>query len=198
VVDDDRDARHSLSALVSAMGLAARPFDSAEAFLNQYDPGQPGCLVTDHRMAGTSGLELQRQLIERGIKLPVIIITAYATPSIAVQAMQQGAVTLLEKPCDDRVLADAIRQGLARDAQQRRAAGARQMSVSRLARLSPEERRVLDMMLAGKSNKLIAIELNLSMRTVEARRQKIYAKTKTESIAELIRLVLEAESGDST
>jgi FixJ family two-component response regulator len=195
VVDDDEGARDSLCALVSSMGLTAHGYESASKFLREYDANQPGCLVTDYRMAGLSGLDLQQQLIARRIKLPVIMITAYATPSLAVQTMQQGAVTLLEKPCDDQVLAEAIRQALVRDARQRCSDAAREDCIGRLATLSPQERRVMEMMIAGKSNKLMAIELGVGMRTIEARRNRVYFKTKTESMAELIRLVLHAQSG---
>ena len=180
------------------MGLLASSFESANAFLREYDANQPGCLVTDHRMAGLSGLDLQQQLIARRIKLPVIMITAYATPSLAVQIMQQGAVTLLEKPCDDQVLADAIRQALVRDARQRHADAAREDCISRLATLSPQERRVMEMMIDGKSNKFMATELDVGMRTIEARRHSIYYKTQTDSLAALIHVVRCAESNSET
>lgn len=193
VVDDDEDARKSLCALVLSMGLAARDFDSAEAFLRRYDPNQPGCLVTDYRMAGTSGLELQQQLNWRGVKIPVIMITAYATASLAVEVMRQGAVTLLEKPCDNQVLWDAIRQGLIRDARQRRAEQVRREIEIRLETLSPQERRVLDLMLAGKSNKLMALELGVSTRTIEGRRQRIFKKSGADSLPDLVRLVLKVQ-----
>ena len=127
VVDDDEAARDSLCALVSSMGLTARGFVSADAFLGNCDANPIGCLVTDYRMVGLSGLELQRQLNARGIKLPVIMITAYATPALAVQTMQQGAVTLLEKPCDDQILAEAIREAL----DSRRAAASRRRRATR-------------------------------------------------------------------
>jgi two-component system response regulator FixJ len=175
------------------MGLTARDFDSAEAFLRHYNPVQPGCLVTDYRMTGTSGLDLQRQLNWRGIKIPVIMITAYATASLAVEVMRQGAVTLLEKPCDNQVLWEAIQQGLLRDSRQRRADEDRQEIERRLETLSPQERRVLDMMMAGKSNKLMALETGVSTRTIEGRRQKIFKKTGADSLPELVRLVLKAK-----
>jgi RNA polymerase sigma factor (sigma-70 family) len=175
------------------MGLAARDFASAEAFLRGYDPKQPGCLVTDYRMTGASGLELQQNLNQWRIKIPVIMITAYASASLAVEVMREGAVTLLEKPCDNRVLSQAIQEGLIRDAQQRRADQTRREIVKRLDSLSPGERRVLDMMLAGESNKNMAQDLGVSTRTIEGRRQKIFKKLRADSLPELVRIVMKAK-----
>ena len=119
VVDDDELARDSVCALVQSMGIRAESFSSAEEFLEQYVDGRPGCLVTDVRMTGMSGLELQEKLQELKIPLPVIVMTAYAKTSLTVRAMQSGAVTVLEKPCEENELWDAIRTALARDAQGR-------------------------------------------------------------------------------
>jgi FixJ family two-component response regulator len=197
VVDDDEAARDSLCALVSSMGLRACKFPSAGEFLAKCGDNPAGCLVTDYRMTPVNGLELQQELEARGIKMPVIIITAYATASLAVQAMQRGAVTLLEKPCDDQLLAETIRQALLLDARRRREDDLRADCITRLGRLSPKERQVMEMMMTGKSNKLIAIELGLHTRTVESRRHRVFKKTKTTSMAELIRLVLRAEGESS-
>jgi RNA polymerase sigma factor (sigma-70 family) len=193
VVDDHELARNSVCALVESMGLKAQAFASGEEFLAAYRAQQPGCLVTDVRMLGMSGIELQQQLAARGCKLPVIVITAHANTPLTVQAMKQGAVTLLEKPCSDNDLWDAIREALSRDEQQRSQAARREEIRQRLTELTPHEREVLDRIVAGKLNKSIARELKVSIRTVENRRHNIFQKLGADSVAELVRLVVDAE-----
>ena len=119
VVDDDDQSRMSVCALVRSMGIAAESFSSAEEFLDNYRPDQPGCLVTDVRMRGISGLELQEKLHERNIPLPVILMTAFAGVPMTIQAIKRGAVTLLEKPFEENQLWEAIRGALERDAETR-------------------------------------------------------------------------------
>lgn len=193
VVDDHELARNSVCALVESMGVAAEAFASAEEFLASYTPDQGGCLVTDVRMLGMSGIELQEQLAERKFTLPVIVITAHANTQLTVRAMKQGAVTLLEKPCSDNDLWDAIREALERDAEQRQTAARRDELRQKFAELSPQEREVLDQIVAGKMNKVIARELDVSVRTVENRRHNIFKKLGADSVAELVRLVVELE-----
>lgn len=192
VVDDDELARTSVCALVRSMGIRAESFSSAEEFLNHYVEGRPGCLVTDVRMLGMSGLELQERLRELDIRLPVIVMTAYAKTPLTVRAIQGGAVTLLEKPCGEDELWDAIRKALSQDINGRATHQRVQELRRRIERLTPTQRKVMDLIVAGKANKVIAMELDISVRTVEARRQEVFVKMQSDSVAELVRLVLEA------
>ena len=193
VVDDDEGARTSVRALVRSMGIQVQTFDSAEAFLEALDPDAPGCLVTDVRMLGMSGIELQEKLAADGILLPVIIITAHAETPLTVRAVKSGAVTVLEKPCRDYELYDAIRDALSQDSALRTRSAAHQAFQQKVASLSTQERQVLDLMIEGLANKVIARKMDVSVRTVENRRQRIFEKTGTESLAELIRLFVESK-----
>ncbi len=194
IVDDDEDARTSVKALVRTMGVRAVTFASAEEFLEQFDPNMPGCLVTDLRMLGMSGIELQEKLAGDGSQLPVIIITAHAETPITVRAVKSGAVTVLEKPCNDYELYDAIRDALAANARARRKTETQKLFQERFGSLSPQEKTVLDFMMEGVANKVIARRLDVSTRTVENRRQRIFEKTATHSLAELVRMVVEYRS----
>ncbi len=195
VVDDDRQARESVCALVRSLGLRAESFASAEEFLAAFTPDLAGCLVTDVRMLGMSGVELQQKLNEAGAPLPVIVLTAYARTPLTVKVMQQGALTLLEKPYEEDDLWDAIRKALAQDTNRRQQHEHVERIRGRLASLTDKEREVLDGIVAGKPNKNIARELDVSIRTVENRRRDIFAKTQTDSVAELVRMVIDAEVG---
>ena len=192
VVDDDPAARQSVSALVESMGLAAQTFESAEQFLATFDPTRPGCLVTDFRMLGMSGLDLQEALARESIKLPVIVITAYADVPTAVRAMKRGAITLLEKPCHEEELVANIRRAVEMDTT-RRQESARVTDIrARLASLSDGEKSVVACLLKGKMNKNIAKELDLGLRTVELRRHQIMKKMQVDSVAELVGIVMES------
>jgi two-component system response regulator FixJ len=191
IVDDDQGARDSLRALASSMGVRAEVFASAEDFLDDYDPSLPGCLVTDLRMLGMSGMELQEKLAADGIAIPVIIITAHAETSLTVRAVKKGAVNVLEKPCRDYELFDAIRDALAQDTSTRIEEAKQKDFKERFSTLSEDEQRVLELMTEGAANKVIARRLDVSMRTVENRRQRVFAKTGAGSLAELIWLVVE-------
>jgi FixJ family two-component response regulator len=193
VVDDDERARKSVCALVRSLGLRAEAFSSAEEFLAGYAPGCPGCLVTDVRMTGMSGLDLQDRLIAEGIRLPVIMLTAYPRTRSTVRAIQAGAMTLLEKPYDEDELWDAIRKALAQDAAGRAEARRRREIQDRAALLTPAERDVLNLIVQGKPNKVIAKQLSMSIRTIESRRHEVFTKMGVESVAELVRLAIEGE-----
>jgi FixJ family two-component response regulator len=147
-------------------------------------------------MLGMSGLELQEKLKELDISLPVIIISAYAQTPMTVQAMKRGAVSFLEKPCEENQLWDAIREALAQDEATRLARERREECHQRLAILTPAERAVMELIVAGEPNKVIAKRLGVSVRTVEARRHEVFKKTQVDSVAALVRLVMEAEPGD--
>lgn len=194
VVDDDPAVRDSVSALVNSAGLRVQTFPSAEAFLQEYKPDKPGCLVTDLRMLGMSGLDLLETLQKSESPLPAILISAYADVPAAVRAMEAGAVTLLEKPCRNDQLVQAIHKALERDAAQRGTRTLQQDIKRRLATLTPEEYEVMQRMVAGKLNKVIANELLISLRTVETRRHKVLEKMKADSLAELVRMVVEVEA----
>ncbi len=192
VVDDDELARQSVCALVQSMGVAAEAFASAEEFLEQYAADRSGCLVTDVRMMGMSGLELQERMQELNITLPVIVMTAYAQVPMTVRAMQAGALTLLEKPCEENELWDAIRTALTQNAEGRDARKQQQELRRRIEGLTPVQCRVMDLIVAGKANKLIAKELNLGIRTVEARRSEVFDRLQAKSVADLVRFAMEA------
>ncbi len=193
VVDDEERARKSVCALVRSLGLRAEAFSSAEEFLVRHTRGCPGCLVTDIRMTGMSGLDLQDRLTEQGIRLPVIVLTAYPRTRSTVRAMKAGAVTLLEKPYEEEELWDAIRKALAQEAAGRAEAQRRGEIQQRAASLTPAERAVMNLIVQGKPNKIIAKQLNMSVRTIESRRHEVFAKMGVESVAELVRLAIEGE-----
>jgi len=193
VVDDDEAARKSVCALVNSMGVNAQAYASAEEFLDAYTPDRRGCLVTDVRMPEMSGIELQQQLLERGMELPVIMITAFARTENTVKAMQQGALTLLDKPPPEDALWEAIRKALALDASRHGEQQWREEIQERFAQLTPSEVDVMREIIAGKPNKQIASHLDMGLRTVEARRHNIFQKMQVRSVAELVRLAIEAD-----
>ncbi len=190
VVDDDPAVRDSLRLLLESVGLVAEAFSSPHQFLDAIVPEQPGCVLLDIRMPGMSGLELQRRLVTRGISIPVIIITGHGDVTTAVQAMKTGAVDFLEKPFNDQVLLDRIHNAISCDTQARRSRAERDEVGRRLAALSPREVEVLDLIIAGKANKVIAVELGISEKTVEAHRARIMDKMQVRSAADLVRTVL--------
>jgi len=190
VVDDDQQARKAVLALVQTMGVAAESYASAEEFLEAYDGHRPACLVTDVRMLGMSGLELQERLAELQISISVVVLTAFASTQTTVRAMRNGALTLMEKPCDDDVLWEAIRNGLAADRRDWQLQQGRDQVRQRLDLLTPKEREVLEHIVAGHANKVIASKLDVSVRTIENHRQKIFQKMQADSLAELIRMAL--------
>jgi two-component system, LuxR family, response regulator FixJ len=196
VVDDDESSRKSVCALVRSLGLRAEAYCSAEEFLAGDVSGRPGCLVTDIRMGGMSGLDLQDRLAERGIRLPVIVLTAYPKTRSTVRAMKAGALTLLEKPYDEEELWDAIRKALAMEAAGRAEEQLRRDIRENAALLTQAEKAVMSLIVQGKPNKLIAKQLNLSIRTVESRRHDVFAKMKVDSVAELVRLAIVGELDD--
>jgi FixJ family two-component response regulator len=190
VVDDDPASRESVRALVDPMGVRTELYASAEEFLEAYDPSRTGCLVTDLRMLGMSGVELQQKLNDRGVRLPTIVVSAYADVPVTVRAMQQGALTVLEKPCRDTELWDAIRKALEQDARTRSQFLRRREIARRFEALTDGERKILDLIVQGTSNKTIAHRLDMGLRTVESRRKSIFTKTQTASVAELVELVV--------
>jgi two-component system response regulator FixJ len=192
VVDDDQQARKAVLTLVRAMGVRGEGFSSAEEFLTAYDGHRPACLVTDVRMLGMSGLELQERLNQMGVTMSVVVLTAFASTPTTVRAMRNGALTLMEKPCGDDELWDAIRTGLGADVQNCEVERRRESILEKLESLTPKERQVLEFIVAGDANKVVARKLDVSIRTVENHRHKIFHKMGADSLAELVRLSLTA------
>jgi two-component system response regulator FixJ len=190
VIDDDVDVRQSLAFLLSTAGFAVRVHESAVAFLDALPTAQDGCIVTDVRMPGMDGLELQHRLRENRIGLPVIVMTGHGDVALAVEAMKAGAVDFIEKPFDDEVLLGAIRSALARHAKVAESETRRSQIRARLDLLSGREREVLEGLVAGKANKVIAYDLGISARTVEVYRANVMTKMQADSLSELVRMVL--------
>lgn len=190
VVDDDPAAQRALVTTVRVVFPRVQAFSSASEFLAAYDPSQPGCLVLDVAMPGMSGLDLHRKLVQEKNSVPVIFVTGHGNVPMAVEAMQMGAVSFLEKPVQEQELWNCIRRGLEIDAKNRRRRARRVRAEERLTRLTPGEREVLNLILEGKMNKEIAGELKLSTRTIEDRRAKLMKKMDVQSLAELIQLVM--------
>ena len=190
VVDDDQQSRKAVLTLIQAMGVPVESFASAEEFLQNYDGRRPACLVTDIRMLGMSGLELQEQLNKLGITIPVVVLTAFANTPTTVRAMRNGALTLMEKPCDDDELWEAVRTGLICDQQNWAQEQQREEIRNRVESLTPKEREVLGYIVAGDANKVVARKLDVSVRTVENHRHKIFQKMQAQSLAELVKMAL--------
>jgi two-component system response regulator FixJ len=191
VVDDDLAVRDALKLLLRSVGQAVETYGSAQEFLDAYSEDRPGCLVLDIRMPGMSGLELQQKLNEKHSILPIIFITGHGDVPMAVEAMQAGAVDFIQKPFRDQDLIDRINQALEKDSNNRAALGERNDIRKRLETLTPREREVLDLVVHGKANKVIAGDLKLSQRTVEIHRARVMEKMQASSLAHLVRMVLE-------
>lgn len=193
IVDDDPAVRQALSVLVRSMRLKTESFESAQHFLSSFDSTRPGCLLLDVRMPGVSGLELLEILSRDEVRMPAIVMSAYGDVPMVVRAMKAGALNFLEKPCRDQQLWEAIQEGLRWDAAHRQHIVLQSKMRQRLDRLTAGEHEVLRLLIAGKSNKAIATQLELSVRTIEVRRAKLMKKMNAESLAELIRLTLAAD-----
>lgn len=190
VVDDDQAVRQSLGLLIKSVGLQVMTYASAQEFLDRYNPAQPGCLVLDVRMPGISGIELQRTLRERSMRIPIIIVTGHGDVPIAVRAMKDGAMEFMEKPFSQQLLLEHIRAALAQDAQWRQEQVKNASVEARLALLTPRERQVMEMVVAGRANKEIAHELGLSKKTVEVHRAHVMQKLEAESLPQLVELMV--------
>ena len=190
VVDDDEAVRNSLAALLSAEGYDTQTFASAQDFLDNYVPSTNCCLIADIRMPDMDGLELQEELNRRQVKLPIIMVTGHGDVPLAVRAMKAGAIDFLEKPYDEEVLLATLSrcaQAAHTSASQTAATGEFQ---TRLETLTERERQVLQLLTAGKPNKVIAYELTISPRTVEIHRARVMEKMRAHSLAELVRMVV--------
>lgn len=178
----------------AAMQVSCQWYSSAEQFLHSYQDGWPGCVVSELRLLGNNGLELQQEMDRRGIRLPLIFHSRHAETRLTVAAMRAGAVTVLDKPASPQELWDALFLALSLDRDRRRSSRQSLELRQRLNELTAKEKRVLELILDGLPNKTIARRLDVSVRTVEARRAQIFRKTSTHSVAELVRLTMEADS----
>jgi two-component system response regulator FixJ len=193
VIDDDEAMRGSLAFLLDSADMIARTYESAPAFLTNLKDIEDGVIVTDVRMPEMNGLELVRRLRREGCALPVIVITGHGDIPLAVEAMKAGVVDFLEKPFDDEALLRAIRFALAGEEADDTRAEKKRLNVI-LDGLSPREKEVLDGVVEGKMNKIIAYELGISPRTVEVYRANVMSKTGAGGLSELVRMVLLARS----
>lgn len=189
VIDDDEAVRDSLEFVFETAEMAVRSYDSAVAFLQALDGGTSGCIVTDVRMPDMSGLDLLLELQDRGVRMPVIVITGHGDVPLAVEAMKAGAHDFIEKPFEEQRLLAAVQRALERGLEPpltKEQADAR----ARIARLSPRERQVLKRLVDGQANKTVAWELGISARTVEVYRAKLMEKMQADAFADLVRLAL--------
>jgi len=190
VIDDDEAMRQSLAFLFRTARIQAETYESATAFLNALPQIKIGCVVTDVRMPGLSGIDLLRRLRELNVALPVIVITGHGDVALAVEAMKGGAVDFLEKPFDDEVLLSAVRSALSTQATDQEQQALRASINERLASLSNRERDVLEGLVAGHPNKTIAYDLGISARTVEIYRANVMTKMQAASLSDLVRMAL--------
>jgi FixJ family two-component response regulator len=193
VVDDDDAVRSSLRLLLKSVGLPTIAHASAHEFLAAWDGDQPGCLVLDVRMPGMSGIELQAELNQRGAIIPVIFISGHGDIPMAVEAIQHGAFDFLQKPFRDQDLIDRVQRALASDAEHRQLLQQRETLRQRFDLLTPREQEVLQLVTQGKANKVMAGDLGVSQRTVEIHRARVMEKMGAQSLAQLVRMVLELD-----
>jgi two-component system, LuxR family, response regulator FixJ len=195
-VDDDPQASRATAELVRSFGHAVRVFEAPRDFLAELDRtgvDQGGCVVLDLRMPGMDGLELHQQILERGFALPAIIVTGYADTALTVRALRSGVLAVLDKPCRDNELWSFIQEGLAKSEEDLRRRKHHKSLEERFRRLSPQDRQVLQLILEGCKNRTMAKRLDVSLRTVENRRRRVFDVMQAESVAELTRMVLEFE-----
>ncbi len=193
IVDDDEAMRHSLRWLIESIDLPVKSYSSADAFLESVDLSKAGCLILDVRMPGKSGLDLQEELAKRLNVLPVIILTGHGDVTMAVRTLKAGAFDFIEKPFNDQKLLDCIQKALAQsvslvEAQQKQTA-----IHEKLAHLTAREKQVLERVVGGKPNKVIARELEIGIKTVEVHRHNVMEKMQANSVADLIRMLFEIQ-----
>lgn len=191
IVDDDADVRDSLRALLESANFTVADYGSAKVFLASAAP-RGGCLIADIRMPDMDGLELQEELVKRGSGLPVIIVTGHGDVPLAVRAMKAGAVDFIEKPYDDELLLASVRRALDMGTTRMQSPAADPAIAALIAALTPREREVLEHLIAGRPNKVVAYELGISPRTVEIHRAHLMEKMQVRSLPELVRLALAA------
>ena len=188
VVDDDESVRKALARLIGSIGLEVQTFPSPGAFLARPRPDRPACVILDLRMPGASGLTLQEEMAKAGEDLPILFLTGHADVSASVRAMKAGAVDFLEKPLNDQALLDAVQHALVRARALRAARAEREGIARRVATLTPREREVLALVVAGLPNKLVADRLGASEKTDKVHRARVMQKMRADSLAHLVRL----------
>jgi two-component system response regulator FixJ len=194
IVDDDDAVRKSLQLLFKTVGVNAEGFASGDEFLHAFDNDWLGCIVLDIRMPGTSGLEVQKILKARGCTLPIIFITGHGDVPMAVEAMQIGAFDFVQKPFRDQELMDRVQQALSHNAEHQEEAEHKRLATEHYATLTPRETEVMGCVVKGLANKVIAMDLEVSQRTVEIHRARVMEKMQARSLAELVRMALLLEA----
>ena len=194
IVDDDPALRDALSQLLQTAGLQVETYADGETFLSACRKNPPGCIVLDMAMPGMDGAQVQAALNERNVQTPVLFLSAHGDIPMAVRALQSGAVDFLEKPVAGAMLLERVRQALALDAQSRQTQGRRQDIQRRYARLTSRERETMALVVSGRSNKEIAIQLGVSSRTVETHRKNVMSKMGADSLVELVRMATDCET----
>lgn len=192
IVDDDAAVRHSLGMLMHSVGLDARSYASAREFLKEFDASLPGCLILDIRMAEMNGLELQEELMKRGVSIPVIIITGHGDVQLAVRAMKAGAVDFIEKPFRDQQLLDCISVAISKSMETHEGQQKRANFLAHLKNLTPREVEVMECLLDGKTSKSISYELGISSKTVDVHRGHIMEKLHVGSTVELVNMAIKS------
>jgi two-component system response regulator FixJ len=198
VIDDDEAVRHSLTFLLKTAGIEARTYDSASSFLDDLPQVKAGCIITDVRMPGLSGIDLLRRVKELHVTLPVIVITGHGDVPLAVEAMKSGAADFLEKPFDDEALLTAVNAALRDQGASAKRDADRAGIIEKLATLSNRERQVLEGLVAGHPNKTIAFDHQISPRTVEIYRANVMSKMQAASLSDLVRMALISGVLDAT
>jgi len=188
VVDDDASMRDAISRLLNAVGLTVQTFASARAFLNRRLPDVPGCVVLDVRLPGLSGLDVQREMVERGIHIPVVFITGHGDIPMSVQAMKAGAVEFLTKPFRDQDLLDAVRSGIQLDRKEREERTELAELRDCVRHLTQREQEVMSLVVSGLLNKQIALQLGTSEKTIKIHRSQVMRKMRANSLAHLVRM----------
>ena len=194
IVDDDEDVRDSLIELVESIDLQTKAYESAISFLSEFNTNSSGCILADVRMPGMSGIELQHKLNEIGATQPLIIMTGHGDITMAVQAMKDGAFEFLQKPFRDQELLDCLTKALDQDMSNRKQSKLLRARHESINSLTKREREVIDKVLEGKANKIIARELSISDRTVEIHRSHAMEKLGTKSVAELVKIMLSSQA----
>jgi FixJ family two-component response regulator len=193
LVEDDEAVRDSLQMVLESVGHKVASYSRADAFLEDYTTAMAGCMVLDIRMPGMNGMELQRQLNTRNSILPIIFVTGHGDVPMAVDAMQRGAVDFVQKPYREEELLGKIQQAIAADVENRADLEEKHKIRAKLSDLTPRETQVMELMIEGKANKVIAYDLDISQRTVEIHRARVMEKMGVRSLAHLVRMVMATE-----
>jgi two-component system, LuxR family, response regulator FixJ len=196
VVDDLEANRDLLEILMKSVGLDVKTFPSAMAFLDTFDPSQSGCLLLDIRMPNMSGLELQKELKARDISIPVIIVTAHSDVPVAIQAMKEGAFDFIEKPFNNQFVLDRVYKALEASNRDQEKTLIRSDILARIESMTPREHEVMNRVVIGEPNKVIAHALDITSRTVEVHRARMMIKMQAATLADLVRMVVLVEAGD--